>query len=134
MDVRLGSTTDKCKGPDTSRCQASRSRACAVRWRTDCPAKSAEAWPMSRASTHTDTNSRAAAGNVAWVIAAFLVVNMVLVVLLLESLDRFAMPGAPVVIASLLVSMVLAVYLGRSLRVGSEELLTAPSSGRSTKT
>ena len=88
---------------------------------------------MSRASTHIDTSSRAAAGNFAWVIAAFLVVNMVFVVLLLESLDRFATPGAPVVIASLLVSMVLAVYLGRSLRVGSEELLTAPS-GRSTKT
>ena len=74
---------------------------------------------------------RAAAGNFAWVIAAFLVVDTALVVLLLETLDRFAIPGAPVVIAFLLGSMVLAVYVGRRLRVGSEELLTAPS-GRST--
>jgi uncharacterized membrane protein len=77
---------------------------------------------------------RAAAGNFAWVIAAFLVVDIALVVLLLETVDRFAIPRAPVVIASLLGSMVLAVYVGRRLRAGSEELLTAPPSGRSTKT
>jgi hypothetical protein len=74
---------------------------------------------------------RAATGNFAWVVAAFLVVDMALVVL--ETLDRFAIPRAPVVIASLLGSMVLAVYVGRRLRAGSEELLTAPPSGRSTK-
>jgi uncharacterized membrane protein len=80
---------------------------------------------------------RAAAGNFAWVIAAFLVVDIALLVLLLETVDRFAIPRAPVVIASLLGSMVLAVlavYVGRRLRAGSEELLTAPPSGRSTKT
>ena len=70
---------------------------------------------------------RAAAGNFAWVIAAFLVVDMVLLVLLLETLDRFAIPRAPIVIAFLLGSMVLAVYVGRILRAGSEELLTAPT-------
>ena len=77
---------------------------------------------------------RASAGNFAWVIAAFLVVDMVLLVLLLETLDRFAIPRAPVVIAFLLGSMVSAVYVGRILRAGSEELLTAPPTGRSTKT
>ena len=77
---------------------------------------------------------RAAADNFAWVIAAFLVVDIALVVQLLGTLDRFAMPLAPVVIACLLGSMVLAVYMGHRLRVGSEELLTAPPSGRSTKT
>ena len=77
---------------------------------------------------------RAAADNFAWVIAAFLVVDIALVVQLLGTLDRFAMPLAPVVIACLLGSMVLAVYVGHRLRVGSEELLTAPPSGRSTKT
>ncbi len=72
---------------------------------------------------------RAAAGNFAWVIAAFLVVDMALVALLLETLDRFQIPRAPVLIAFLLGSMVLAVYVGGRLRAGSAELLTAPPSG-----
>jgi hypothetical protein len=70
---------------------------------------------------------RAAADNFVWVIAAFLVVDIALLVQLLGALDRFAMPRAPVVIACLLGSMVLAVYVGHRLRA-SEDLLTASPS------